>query len=74
MQPTVSVIIPFYNAENTITRTLDSVQQQTLNDFECLLIDDGSTDNSAIICNQYAKRDKRFKVFHKINGGVSSAR
>lgn len=74
MQPTVSVIIPFYNAENTITRTLDSVQQQTLSDFECLLIDDGSTDNSAVICDQYAKRDNRFKVFHKKNGGVSSAR
>lgn len=70
----VSVIIPIYNAEAVLGETIDSVLGQTYKDFELLLIDDGSTDKSPAICDAYACRDNRVKVFHKPNGGVSSAR
>lgn len=70
----VSVIIPVYNAQGTIKRMLDSFNTQTLTDFEVLMIDDGSTDGSGNILDAYACVDGRFKVFHKSNGGVSSAR
>lgn len=70
----ISVIIPIYNAESTIRRTLDSIQKQTLRDFEVLMIDDGSKDESGIICDEYAKSDTRFKVIHKKNEGVAMAR
>ena len=74
MPPKVSIIIPVYNSENTLRRCLDSVLAQTFTDFECLLVDDGSTDDSGRICDEYAEKDKRFRVFYKENGGVSSAR
>lgn len=70
----VSVIIPVYNAERTIIRCLDSLQSQIYKDWEAILIDDGSYDNSGRICEEYQQRDSRFKVVHKQNGGVSSAR
>ncbi len=70
----ISVIIPVYNAEKYITACLESVKNQTYTNIEVLLIDDGSTDNSGKICDEYAANDTRFKVFHKQNGGVSSAR
>lgn len=70
----VSVIIPVYNAETVLTETIESVLGQTYKDFELLLIDDGSTDKSPSICDAFARRDNRIKVFHKINEGVSSAR
>ncbi len=70
----ISIIIPVYNAEHTILRCVDSVLAQSHRDFECILINDGSTDNSGIICDEYARKDSRIKVFHKTNGGVSSAR
>ena len=74
MGPLISVIIPVYNAEKTIRRTLDSIREQTFYDFEVIMIDDGSTDTSGDICDEYTRYDKRFKVKHKQNQGVSAAR
>ena len=67
-----SVIVPVYNTEKYLHRCIDSVLAQTYQDFELLLIDDGSQDSSGAICDEYAARDSRVKVFHKENGGVSS--
>ena len=72
--PTISVIVPVYNTEKYLRRCIDSVLAQTYQDFELLLIDDGSKDSSGAICDEYAAQDARVKVFHKENGGVSSAR
>lgn len=72
--PKISVIIPVYNAESTLRRCVDSVLAQSFTDFECLLINDGSQDRSGEICDEYAAKDSRIRVFHKENGGVSSAR
>ena len=72
--PTISVIVPVYNAEKYLRRCIDSVLAQTFVDWEMLLIDDGSTDASGSICDEYAAKDERIRVFHKENGGVSSAR
>lgn len=72
--PQISVIVPVYNAENWIGRCIDSILAQTFTDFELLLVNDGSKDNSDRICDQYAAADTRIHVFHKANGGVSSAR
>lgn len=72
--PLVSVIIPVYNSEKYLKECLDSVVNQSFKDFEVLLINDGSTDNSGQICDEYAAKDNRFRVFQKENGGVSSAR
>lgn len=72
--PKLSIIIPIYNAEQFIRRCIDSILEQTYTDFELLLIDDGSTDDSSRICDVYSENDSRIKVFHKKNGGVSSAR
>lgn len=73
-QPKISVIIPVYNGEKYLARCIDSVLQQTICDFEIILIDDGSKDNSPHICDDYAEKDARISVVHKENGGVSSAR
>lgn len=70
----ISIIIPVYNVENYLKECLDSVANQTYTDFEAILVDDGSTDNSVAICDKYAQCDSRFKVFHKANNGLSSAR
>ena len=72
--PKISIIVPIYNVEKYLWKCLDSISAQTFTDWECLLIDDGSPDNSGAICDEYAVKDTRFKVFHKPNGGVSSAR
>ena len=72
--PAISVIIPVYNAEQYLRRCVDSVLTQSYTDFELLLIDDGSRDQSPAICDEYAAADHRVQVFHKPNGGVSSAR
>ena len=72
--PKISVIVPVYNVEQYLPRCIDSILSQTFTDFELLLIDDGSTDKSGMICDEYAKKDNRIRVFHKKNGGVSSAR
>ena len=70
----VSVIIPVYNVEKYLAECIDSVLLQSYKNFELLLIDDGSKDNSSAICDEYAKKDYRIKIFHKKNGGLSSAR
>lgn len=72
--PMISIIVPVYNTEKYLRRCIDSVLAQTYKDFELLLIDDGSTDTSGAICDEYAEKDGRIRVFHKENGGVSSAR
>lgn len=74
MKPKVSIIIPVYNVENLLGRCLNSLMLQTLEDIEIIMINDGSTDRSAEILNEYAKKDKRIIVIEKENGGVSSAR
>ena len=70
----ISIIVPIYNAGKTLHRRIDSILSQTYTSWELLLIDDGSTDTSGPICDEYAARDARVRVFHKENGGVSSAR
>lgn len=70
----ISVIVPIYNVEKYLQECLDSIINQTYKNLEIILVDDGSTDNSGIICNEYAKKDNRIKVIHKKNGGLSSAR
>lgn len=70
----LSVIIPVYNVEKYLKKCISSVQNQTYKNLEIILVDDGSKDNSATICDDFAKRDNRVKVIHKANGGVSSAR
>jgi glycosyltransferase involved in cell wall biosynthesis len=72
--PAISVIVPIYNMEKLMRKCLDSILAQTFQDYECLLIDDGSKDGSPAICDEYAAKDARFKVFHKPNGGLSDAR
>lgn len=72
--PIISIIIPVYKVEKYLRECLDSILNQTYTDWEALLIDDGSPDNSGAICDEYAAKDSRFRVFHKTNGGVSSAR
>lgn len=74
IRPEISVIVPVYNAEKWLRRCLDSILDQTVTNFELLLIDDGSDDGSGIICDEYAARDERVRVIHKPNGGASSAR
>ena len=70
----ISVIVPVYNAEKYLNRCIDSVLAQTYTNFELLLINDGSKDRSGEICDEYAKKDNRIRVFHKGNAGVSKAR
>lgn len=70
----VSIIIPVYNTEQYLPRCIESILNQSFNDFELLLVDDGSLDASGSICDDYVEKDSRIKVFHKKNGGVSSAR
>lgn len=70
----ISIIVPVYNVEKYLQRCIESILAQTETDFELLLIDDGSKDKSGLICDEYARKDSRIKVYHKENGGVSSAR
>lgn len=70
----ISVIVPVYNAEKYLCRCVDSILSQQFASFELILIDDGSTDASVTICDEYATVDSRVRIFHKSNGGVSSAR
>ena len=72
--PKLSIIIPVYNAENYIRKCLDNLMNQGFFDYECILINDGSTYNSELICQEYAGRDSRFRFVNKFNGGASSAR
>lgn len=70
----ISIIIPVYNTEVYLKKCLDSIASQSYEDWECILVDDGSNDGSPSICDEYVKNDNRFKVIHKTNEGVSTAR
>lgn len=72
--PLISIIVPVYNVEKYLPECIESILSQSYSNFELILVDDGSKDKSGIICDEYAKRDNRIKVYHKQNGGVSSAR
>lgn len=72
--PKISVIVPVYNSEKYLRHCIDSILAQTFTDFELLLIDDGSKDRSGEICDEYAKKDDRIKVYHKANEGISATR
>lgn len=74
MQPFFSIITPVYNAEKYIQKCIESIQNQKFSDFELILVNDGSSDNSGGLCDYYAVKDQRIQVFHKKNGGVSNAR
>lgn len=74
MNSLVTFILPVYNAESTIYRCLDSILKQTYCDYEVIIVDDGSIDNSGKICDSYSLNDNRFRVIHKENAGVASAR
>lgn len=73
-KPKVSVIVPIYNVEKYLDRCMESLVNQVLEDIEIIMVDDGSTDSSPIICDEYAKKDERVKVIHKKNAGLGMAR
>ena len=70
----LSVIVPVYKVEQYLEKCVDSILGQTFKNIEIILVDDGSPDNSGVICDEYAKKDHRIEVIHKSNGGVSNAR
>lgn len=72
--PTISIVVPVYNAANYLEQCIQSITEQSYTNFELLLVDDGSTDGSQNICDDYAEKDKRIKVIHKANAGASAAR
>ena len=74
MDPKISIIVPVYKVEKYLRRCLDSIVNQTFTDWECILVDDGSPDDSGKICDEYAEKDRRFKIIHQENQGVSAAR
>ena len=74
MNPEISIIVPVYNVEKYLKRCIDSILNQSFTNFELILVDDGSTDNSGKIIDEYAIKDERIKVIHKENGGQGSAR
>lgn len=74
MCPKISITVPIFNAQNTLERCIDSILNQDFFDFELLLINDGSKDDSGLICDTYAQKDSRVRVIHKENGGVSETR
>ena len=74
MEYAISVIVPIYKAENYLHKCIDSILAQTFQDFQLILVDDGSPDKSGKIWDDYAVKDSRIEVIHKQNGGVMSAR
>ena len=73
-KPLISVIVPIYNVEKWLPRCVDSILSQEYKNLEIFLVDDGSPDGCPTICDEYAEKDKRIKVIHKKNGGLSDAR
>ena len=73
-KPMISIIVPVYNVESYLADCVDSITAQTFKDIEIILVDDGSPDSCGQICDDYAKTDKRIRVIHKQNGGLSDAR
>ncbi len=67
--PSLTIIVPVYKVEKYIKSCLDSILSQTFRDYEVILVDDGSPDNSGAICDEYASKDERIKVIYKTNGG-----
>ena len=74
MKPLISIIVPVYNVERYLRRCLESLIRQNYDEIEIIVVDDGSTDKSGEICDDFAEKDKRVRVFHKKNGGLSDAR
>ena len=74
MDELISIIVPIYNVEEYLRECLDSIQKQSYLNFECIMVNDGSPDNSSKICEEFVEKDSRFRYFEKENGGVSSAR
>ena len=72
--PKISVIVPVYKVEQYLCRCIDSILDQTFSDFDLILVDDGSPDNCGKICDDYELKDKRIRVIHQNNGGLSAAR
>jgi len=72
--PTISIVLPVYNVEDTITTCINSILHQTFSDWECIIVNDGSTDNSAAICKELIKHNDQFKYFDQKNAGLSAAR
>ena len=70
----ISIIVPVYKAEKTLIRCVEGIFAQSYTEWELLLVDDGSPDRSRQLCEELASHDSRVRVFHKLNGGVSSAR
>lgn len=70
----ISIIVPVYNSEDYVAKTIESLMNQTLKEIQIILVDDGSKDNSGAICDEYAKKDERILVIHKLNGGLADAR
>ena len=71
---TISVIVPVYKVEPYLHRCVDSILAQSFQDFELILVDDGSPDRCGVICDEYAQKDSRVRVIHQQNGGLSAAR
>ena len=74
MSALISIVVPVYNVEGYVRRCFESVTNQTWKDFEVIVIDDGSMDKSGEICDEYAQKDTRFKVFHQSNQGIGKTR
>ena len=74
MEPLLSIIVPIYNVEQYVDKCIQSILNQTYQNLEIILVDDGATDRSGSIADSYAAKDKRIKVLHKENGGISDAR
>lgn len=72
--PKISVVIPVYNSEDTISACIESILQQSFTEFELIIVDDGSIDKSGIICDNYHLRDSRIMVIHQSNSGRTEAR
>ena len=72
--PKLSVIVPVYNTEKYLRECIDSILTQTFTDYELIMVDDGSTDGSGVICDEYARKDERVRVIHQQNAGVTNAR